>query len=179
MSERRSSLRSTYSQRLDTVVFQGREEFEGGGLPSERHVIEMMIWALARRVGKPQTSVPEAARIVTEVLRDHWVWSNCYPKYVVNIKNQVESLYLEFKSLRETRVQRQTDNWKKNKLLPFLERVNKCGFDIRTSDANYLSKMEKEYGIKMEEEDKQFLEDQVNIIIIMITIMIIINIIPL
>ena len=176
MSGRRSSLRSTYSQRLDTVVFQGREEFEGGGLPSERHVIEMMIWALARREGKPQSSVLEAAKIVAEVLRDHWVWSNCYPKFVVNIKNQVQSLYLEFKGLRETRPQRQTDNWKKNKLLPFLERINR-GFDIRTSDATFLSRMEKEYGIKMEEEDKKFLEDQVKIILIIIII--IVNIIPL
>ena len=161
MSEWRSSLRSTYSQRLDTVVFQGREEFEGGGLPSERHVIEMMIWALARRVGKPQASMAEAAKIVAEVLRDHWVWSNVYPKKVANIKSQVEKLYIEFKSIRDTRPQRQTDNWRSNKLLPFLERIN-SGFDIRTFDANYLSTMEKDYGIKMEEEDKQFLEDQVD-----------------
>ena len=178
MAGRRSSLRSTYSQRLDTVVFQGREEFEGGGLPSERHVIEMMIWALARREGKPQPSVAEAAKIVAEVLRDHWVWSNCYPKFVVNIKSQVQSLYLEFKGLRETRPQRQTENWKKNKLLPFLERINR-GFDIRTTDVTYLTRMEKEYGIKMEKEDKQFMEDQVKIIFIIVIIMITIDIFPL
>ena len=69
MSERRSSLRSTYSQRLDTETFQGREEFEGGLLPTERHVIEMMIWGLASRVGTLQVSVKEVAQLVAEILK--------------------------------------------------------------------------------------------------------------
>ena len=160
MSERRSSLRSTYSQRLDTEAFQGREEFDGGLLPTERNVIEMMIWAVASRTGRKQVSAKAAAKLVAEILHDHWVWSNCYPKKQGNIQNQVENLYTEFKKLRETRPKHQTQNWRTNRVLPFLERI-KRGFDISTYDVTYLSKMENLYGVKMEEEDKQYRDDQV------------------
>ena len=160
MGERRSSLRSTYSQHLDTEVFQGREEFEGGLLPTERNVIEMMIWAVASRTGRKQVSAKAAAKLVAEILFDHWVWSNCYPKKLGNIQNQVENLYVEFKKLRETRTKKQTQNWKTEKVPAYLERI-KQGFDISTYDANYLSKMESLYGVKMEEEDKQYRDDQV------------------
>ena len=160
MSERRSSLRSTYSQHLDTEVFHGREEFDGGLLPTERNVIEMMIWAVASRTGRKQVSAKTAAKLVAEILHEHWVWSNVYPKKLGNIENQVESLYTEFKKLRETRPKKQTENWRTNRVLPFLERI-KRGFDISTYDGNYLAKMVKLYGVKMEEEDKQYREDQV------------------
>lgn len=160
MSERRSSLRSTYSQRLDTETFQGREEFEGGLLPTERHVIEMMIWGLASRVGTLQVSVKEVAQLVAEILHDHWVWSNVYPKKLANISTQVENLYTEFKNLRQTRPERQTASWRTKRVMPFLERI-KRGFDIGTNDVIYLAKMESLYGVKMEEEDRQYREDQV------------------
>ena len=162
MSERRSTLRSTYSQHLDTETFQGREEFEGGLLPTARNVIEMMIWAMASRsgTGRKQVSAKDAAKLVAEILHDHWVWSNVYPKKLGNVTTQVENLYAEFKKLRETRPKNQTPSWRTNRVLPFLERI-KQGFNISTYDVTYLAKMETIYGVKMEEEDRLYREDQV------------------
>ena len=41
-----------------------------------------------------------------------------------------------------------------------MERKRK-GFDISTYDGSYLSKMESKYGVKMEEEDRQYRDDPV------------------
>ena len=57
MGERRLSLRSTFTQTLGDEELSGREYFEGGLLPTERQVIEMMIWVMAPRKGKKQTSM--------------------------------------------------------------------------------------------------------------------------
>ena len=42
MAGKRFGLRSTFSQAVGGEVFQGRDEFEGGLLPTEQEVIEMM-----------------------------------------------------------------------------------------------------------------------------------------
>lgn len=167
MAERRSSLRSTYSQCLGEVVFHGREEFEGGMLPTEMEVIEMMVWVIARRMNSMQVSMSIAARMVAEVLLEHWVWSNVYPKKLENIQKQVETLYMEFKKLKSVGSVKQTDSWRKDKLLPFLERIKK-GFNISTYDGKFLAKQEEKYGVKMEQEDYQYRDDQVIIILILI-----------
>ena len=93
MTERRLLLRSNFSQTLGEQVFNGRGEFEGGFLPTEMEVIEMMIWVMAPRKGKRQMSLVETVRITAETLREHWIWSNIYPKKLDNIINQVEKLF--------------------------------------------------------------------------------------
>ena len=161
MGERRLSLRSTFTQTLGDEELSGREYFDGGLLPTERQVIEMMIWVMAPRKGKKQTSMVEAATVVAEALKEHWIWSNVYPKYLVNIKNQVEKLFLEFKKLKSTAKVKQTDTWKTGKLGPFLAKI-KRGMDIGTEDAKYLAKQEIDYGVKMTEGDRIYKDDQVS-----------------
>ena len=51
MAGKRFGLRSTFSQAVGGEVFQGRDEFEGGLLPTEQEVIEMMVWIIAPRQG--------------------------------------------------------------------------------------------------------------------------------
>ena len=121
----------------------------------------MMIWVMAPRKGKLQLSLTEAARVVAEVLREHWIWSNVYLKSYKNVKTQIENNFQEFKKIKSTAKVKQTDSWKTNKLVPFLDKI-KNGMDIRTNDVEYLVKMEKEYGVKMTDEDKEYRDDQVS-----------------
>ena len=99
MGDRRLSLRSTFTQTLGNEEFCGREAFEGGFLPTEKQVIEMMVWVMAPRKDQKQVSMGEAARILAETLKEHWIWSNVYPKKLDNIKKSVEKLFQEFKQL--------------------------------------------------------------------------------
>ena len=160
MTEKKLNLRSAFSQTLGDEVFHGREEFDGGLLPTERDAIEMMIWVLAPRKGTPQPSMNEAAKVVSEILHEHWIWSNVYPKKIQNIHNQVQKLFLEFKKLRSTPKVKQTETWRKERLMPFLEKIKK-GINIGSSDQKYVMKMEEKYGVKMTEEDRVYMEDQV------------------
>ena len=124
-------------------------------------VIEMMIWVLAKREGKVLVSLAEAVRAVGEKLMDHWIWSNVYTVKLQNIQNQIKKLYLEFRKLSNWSKERQTENWKKTHLTPFLEKIQ-MGMDISTLDANSLKKMEEKYGVKMTEEDRLYKDDQMS-----------------
>ena len=101
---------------------------------------------------------------MSQALSEHWIWSNVYPKKLQNVQSQVEKLFKEFKNLQATAKVKQTDNWKMNRLNPFLERIKK-GMDISTYDSEYLAKQESKYGpfgIKMTEEDRVYRDDQVS-----------------
>ena len=161
MAERRLSLRSTFSQSIGDEVFVGRAEFESGKLPSEREVLEMMIWGIAPRVGSTQSSLPEVAKVVAEVLEEHWIWSNVYCKKPANIKSQLEKLYNEFKTHKKRGKAKMTAKWQAETFQPYLERL-KRGLDISTYDDAYLAKMEAKYGVKMTEEDRLFRDDQIS-----------------
>ena len=54
---------------------------------------------------------------------------------------------------------RQTEKWKQEYLLPFLDRIKK-GMDISTYDQCFLAKQEKKYGVKMTQEDREYRDDQ-------------------
>ena len=158
------SLRSTRTQTLGDEVFSGRDVFECGMLPTEKEVIEMMIWVMAPRDGKVAVSMATSARMVAGIMMQHWIWSNVYPKKLQNVQKQIEKLYLEFKKLKSTSKLKQTENWKKEKVGLFLERIKK-GMDISTYDSKYLALLESEcgpYGIKMTEEDRIYKDDQVS-----------------
>ena len=73
----------------------------------------------------------------------------------------IHPCFQEFKLLKSKAKVKQTDNWKKGKLGPFLDKIKK-GLDISTNDDKYLTKMEIVYGVKMTEEDKEFRDDQVS-----------------
>ena len=132
------SLRSTRTKTLGDEVFSGRDVFECGKLPTEKEVIEMMIWVMAPREGQMVVPFFSSARTVASILMQHWIWSNVYPKKLQNVQKQIEKLFLEFKKLRSTAKQKQTENWKKEKVGPFLERIKK-GMDISTYDSKYLA----------------------------------------
>ena len=161
MAERRLSLRSTFSQSIGDEEFVGRSVFESGKLPTERQVLEMMIWAIAPRLGSAQSSLSEVAKVVAEVLEEHWIWSNCYCKAAANIKNQLEKLYNEFKLLKKRGKAKMTAKWQAETFQPYLERIKK-GLDVSTSDDVYLAKMETKYGVKMTDEDRLFRDDQIS-----------------
>ena len=93
MAGKRFGLRSTFSQAVGGEVFQGRDEFEGGLLPTEQEVIEMMVWIIAPRQGRMQLSMVESAKIVSQTLSEHWIWSNVYPKMSkIRLKSSFRSL---------------------------------------------------------------------------------------
>ena len=97
-------------------------------------------------------------------MSEHWIWSNVYPKKLQNVQNQIDKLFKEFKKLQATAQVKQTDNWRKDMLNPFLERISK-GLNISTYDGEYLAKPESKYGpfgIKMTEEDMVYRDDQVS-----------------
>ena len=78
--------------------FFARDCFSSGCLPTKREVIEMLVWHLLPK-GKGFTCPPkeEAASCVADVLIEHWIWCNLYPKHKKNVVGAILKLYDEFK----------------------------------------------------------------------------------
>ena len=47
--------------------------------------------------GQEATLHVESAKIVSQALSEHWIWSNVYPKKLQNVQNQIDKLFKEFK----------------------------------------------------------------------------------
>ena len=60
----------------------------------------MMVWhllPLSKRKGFTCPVKGEAASCVADVLIEHWIWCNLYPKHKKNVVNAILKLYAEFK----------------------------------------------------------------------------------
>ena len=150
-------LRSSCEVKLGDVQFLGSLEFPPGMLPQEIHVLQAMIGLL--RDQKKGFTKQTAARRVSINLIDQWIHCNVYTKADQNVQNQIIKLYTEFEELKKTPYPRRTDKWK-DKVKVFHDRVSTSLFDIFTPDARRLKRLELFYGVRMTEEEYEFLEDQ-------------------
>ena len=158
---RERKLRSGNSMVLGTEVIHGKSSFQPGLLPKVRSVMEVMMEMLMPRgKGYTQLSKMDAAERVGQMLHEHWVWCNIYPKYVKNVSKQVLDCWLNFKQMVSCRKERQTDKWKKEKLEPYMEMFNNSLFDISSKDPAFIKKQEDLTGVKMTELEADFLQDQ-------------------
>ena len=65
-----------------------------------------------------QVSKEEASHMVAAELCEHWIWCNVYLKNQVQVEKDVLALYEEFKNLKSTGLQRQTEKWKNREAAP-------------------------------------------------------------
>ena len=152
-------LRSSGQKILGEVTFVGRPNFSPGLLPTMMEVIEVMLFHLLPSPGRRQISKEEAAAVVADGLREHWIFQNIYTIQKVRIKKKVMDLYEEFSALSRTSQSKRTKAWISNKLQPFLAKI-KSALDIFCKDQLALKKQEKFHGVKMTEEEQRFMEDQ-------------------
>ena len=75
------------------------------------------------------------------------------------MRTKIRGLLEEFTKLTHTSQQRRTDKWKEQTLTPFLAKLSLC-LDISCKDQVALGRQEKYFGVKMTEEEHQFLADQ-------------------
>ena len=158
-----SQTRSKWSMSLGQKTIKARETFTSSKLPSMREVLERMIWFMVPRpkgsFNSTIKSKESAAMQVTDELCEHWVWSNVYPKHPKNVEKQVISLYNEFKNLQKYPQAKMTEKWVKEKLEPFMSKLEQ-GLDIRTTDASFRKKQEEWFGVKETEIEEDFWKDQ-------------------
>ena len=102
------ALRSATSTTLGDELFVARDFFAPGLLPSEKSIIEMMIYFLnPRGKGVKQVTRKEAEERVAHTLAEHWVWCNIYTIQKKNVIASISRLYIEFKKLTsQTKVRR-------------------------------------------------------------------------
>ena len=99
-----------------------------------------------------------AANDIAKEIYDRWVWCNIYPIHLYTISNKVESFVKSFSSL---------DRWSKKKRgetflqkeKEFMSTIDEL-FDVFCSDDKQRRILEKEYGLKMTDEDFAFYKDQ-------------------
>ena len=168
-------LRSSGQKTLGDVVFIAKPHFTPGQLPSQKEVIEVMLFhSLPGIPGRRQMSRDETSNVVAGGLVEHWVFQNIYTIQKVRLSLQiviqyklfqqyvmkkVKGLYGEFIYNLNYPKKKQTDNWVAKTLQPFLDKVMTC-LDIACKDPAALKKLEKFYGVKMTPEELKFLEDQ-------------------
>ena len=158
-----SKTRSKWSMSLGPMTIKARGAFTSSKLPSKREVLERMIWFM---VPRPKGSLitttkskESAAMQVTDELCEHWVWSNVYPKHPKNVEKQVMSLYEEFKNLQKYPQAKMTEKWIKEKLEPFINKLEQ-GLDIRTTDISFRKRQEEWFGVKETQIEEDFWKDQ-------------------
>ena len=168
-------LRSSGQKTLGNETFIAKPHFTPGQLPSQKEVIEVMLFHLLPAVpGRQTMSRDEASSVVAGGLVEHWVFQNIYTfqkvrlslqivtKYKLfqkNVINKVKALYEEFAYNLNYPKKKRTDKWVAKTLQPFLEKVLNC-LDIACKDPAALKKLEKFHGVKMTPEEFKFLEDQ-------------------
>lgn len=72
---------------------------------------------------------------------------------------KIKNLYDEYFHLKRVAKKKQTPAWQENTLEPFLVKIKAC-LDIFCRDALRLKRLEGFYGVKMTEEEKKFVADQ-------------------
>ena len=154
-------LRSGWSMMLGPVTFHARETFSSSVLPTEREVLERMIYFLVPRPKGNgfQNSKEWAAQMVAEELCEHWIWCNVYPKHEQTVSKQIMKSYKEFKALQATPKARMTEKWKEERVDPYVKALEN-GFDIRTPDKEYRKKQEEQFMVKETDEEEKFYLDQ-------------------
>ena len=152
-------LRYSGQKILGEVTFVAKTSFSPGLLPTMREVLEVMLFHLLPSPGRRQMSKGEAAGVVADGLREHWIFQNIYTIQKVRISKKVMDLYEEFTALSHTSQKKRTPAWNSNRLQPFITKLQ-GGLDIFCRDQSALKKQERFHGVKMTEEETKFVEDQ-------------------
>ena len=71
-------LRSSGQKSLGDVTFTAKLSFSPGLLPTQREVIEVMLFHLLPSPGRVQKTRLEAASVVAAGLMEHWIFQNVY-----------------------------------------------------------------------------------------------------
>ena len=71
-------LRSSGQKTLSDVIFTAKLSFSPGLLPTQREVIEVMLFHLLPTPGRRQQTRVEVASIVAAGLMEHWTFQNVY-----------------------------------------------------------------------------------------------------
>ena len=168
-------LRSSGQKTLGDVTFVAKPHFSPGQLPSQREVIEVMLFHLLPGIpGRQPKSKDEAGNVVAGGLVEHWVFQNIYTIQKVGfsfqlfidfkflqrcVTKKIKDLYGDFTYYLNYPKKKQTENWVAKILQPFLMKIKTC-LDIACKDPVALKKLEKFHGVKMTPEEHNFLEDQ-------------------
>ena len=92
------NLRSGNSMVVGSETIHGRSSIHPGLLPKVRTVMEVMMEMLMPRAkGYRHLSMMDAAERVGQMLSEHLVWCNVYPKHVKNVSKKFMNCWLDFK----------------------------------------------------------------------------------
>lgn len=119
-----------------------RAELPNGILPTGKDVLQNMLYLL-----------------LAELVQEHWLFCRLYTIHTRHIKKHIPKLYGEFVTLVQTRKQRQSDSFRAGAAAGFNERMKNV-MDVFCKDSEIRKKMELKRGVKMDEMEWTFLEDQ-------------------
>ena len=132
-------------------TFTSCENFPSGVLPTERQVIERILYF-------KNFHTMDAANDVAKEVYNRWVWCNIYPLHQYSISKKIQALIKSFTRL---------DRWSKKKRgesflseeSEFLSKVDKL-FDVICIDEDQRRCLEKKHGLRMTDDDYSFYNDQ-------------------
>ena len=153
--------RSSAQKILGSEIYKEQPDFPNGVLPCKKTIIENMLYLMRpNRAGQAQRSKEHAAVVLSELLHEHWVFCNIYTTRLRHIQTKILKLYADFILLLQTRKNRLNTNYEK-KVADFNTQCQHI-FDVFCEDSNRRKNLENEYGVKMSQQEWDFLEDQRN-----------------
>ncbi|XP_033631189.1 uncharacterized protein LOC117293082 isoform X2 [Asterias rubens] len=154
-------IRPKGNRTLGKVDYHEQAEFPPGILPTQKDVIQNMLYLLSpKRAGKAQRSRDDASQLLAERLQEHWNCCNIYTVHVKHIQENILAAYVKFMSLCQTRTDRQNERYFRN-IAEFNEQAEKL-FDVFCRDEAVKNKKEILCGLPMPMTDMivKFLQDQ-------------------
>lgn len=153
--------RSRTKKELEGVSYLEASDLPNGVLPRKKDIIESMIYLLRpARAGKVQRTRSMAAKILASALKDHWLFCNVYTIREQYIANKIEALYTRFLTNLNRPQSKRSEKWKKD-----MEEYNRDMeklFDIFCENKLARESQEKIFGVKMGDEEWQFLHSMRN-----------------
>lgn len=149
MATRRSAVNTKVLHSGHT--FTSSESFPPGILPTKRQVIERVLHF-------NYFKTVEVANDIAKELHERWIWCNVYPLHQLTISKRIQILVSSFSALDRWSKKKRGDTFLK-KESEFMEDVTQL-FDVYCADAEQRQQMEKEYRLRMTEDDFAFYNDQ-------------------
>ena len=131
-------------------------------LPDGKSVIQrMMNLTKKTQKGEKQLSAAEASKNVAQELRDIWIEKNVYPLHENNVAKKIKNDYEQFKNFCNQFIcqkTKKTQQWY-DRAEKFDAAMTKNACNIITHNKDYQKKLEDLYGVKMQEYDELYYED--------------------
>ncbi|XP_076065297.1 uncharacterized protein LOC143039305 [Oratosquilla oratoria] len=151
--------RSHTKKILYGVDYIERAELPYWMIPTGKDVMQNMLYLLRpKRTGQAPYSKDAAAQLPAELVQEHWLFCILYTIHTRHIKKHILKLYSEFVTLIQARKQRQRDSFQA-RAADFNERMKRL-MNVFCQDSEIRKKMELKHGVKMDEMEWAFLEDQ-------------------